>query len=137
MKAEIVLDIIKFVFGSLGLGSLITAFVTTKIRKSAREKELKCEEQTRLILKQQEINEINAATNKILLRPVVKDMCEEIVMQGYMWDYQFRELEEAYTLYEKQKGNGPTKKKYLATINEYPIVTSEEELNMLRFKHRL
>ena len=67
MKAEIVLDIIKFVFGSLGLGSLITAFVTTKIRKSAREKELKCEEQTRLILKQQEINEINAATNKIVI----------------------------------------------------------------------
>ena len=128
-----ILDILKFVLSSLGVGSIIAKTMTYKITKHVKAKEKECEEEKQRNLEQKRMNELNTIAHRVELRPIIKDMCKEIKLKQYMWDNDLQELDEAFMIYDAFNGNGPTKKLYDET-RKLPIVSSHEELEKLLCK---
>lgn len=54
-------------------------------------------------------------------------LCKELLSQGFMYQYQYDNLNEFYTIYHKMGGNGQTKDYYDKVCNELKIKPNPNE----------
>lgn len=126
------LEIIKLVLqfcGTLGMGGLMTFFITRQINKIERNKEVK--QEAKLKQETETENRINVLTvaTKLLIRSEMYRMCDKIKNREKMYLYEQEQLRELLEVYTLLHGNGTAHAIVERTLEEYEVVSDLDTLD--------
>lgn len=128
MDTEILKIILQF-FSMIGVGAVMSGFVNRKLtsyenRKIDEEERRKREAEDG----QKQIQYLSDA-NRLMLRNAIYEICNKVKKRSYIYLYEAENLREILEVYEKLGGNGTAHSAVLHTLNDYEVITSEDEID--------
>ncbi|MCM1334372.1 MAG: hypothetical protein NC084_12530 [Bacteroides sp.] len=128
MDIEVVKLILQ-ILSMIGVGTIISGVISRKMTVYENQKTDDEQRKQKESEDSQNLIRYLSDANRLMLRNAIYELCGKVKKRGYIYLYEAENLREILETYEKLGGNGTAHATATHTLEDYEVITAEEEID--------